>query len=811
MLTELRIAIRRLMHSPAFTGTALTTLALCIGANLAIFAVVDAILIRSLPFPRADRLVTLYYTYPKLPSATSGASLTNYYERRGKIPALASIAEISYATSVVGEAGSTSIEKLGRVTSEFFSTLGVRPLMGRAFKDDEMTYQSDHEAMLSYECWTNRYGADPNVLGKSIRMDGIARTIVGVLPPNFRFLAFQAPVFMPLSSEDGERNINARHSTDKVQIARLTDGATLADARAQVDALDAALAPAFPDAKIVADAGCHTIVAPLQADHVASVRPTLILLQAGALLLLVIGCVNLVNLLLIRASSRARELAIRQALGASRRHVVRDVMTETILLTVTGALLGLWVGSAGIRLLAALGQGQLPLGAQVNFDGSVAGVALLGALAAGCAIGMPVAWFNLHGRLAGALQAESRGGTASRVMLRLRRGFIVAQVALAFVLLIGAGLLGLSLRRAMAVAPGFRSDHVITGQFNLTWNGYHTMEAFHGFFAGLYEKTRALPGVTAVGVSSQVPIGGSTAGDVVTVPGYVPRSGETVVVHDFFAVAGDYFAAMGVPLRAGRFLEPADTEREQLVCVVDDNFARHYWPEGGAVGKLLYRGTTINHDDKPFTVVGVVGTVKQNGMTERQPRGAVYYPYTQIFIRNYFLVARTSLPPESLATTLARVVREVDPEMPLTDIRSMEVRIDDSLVARRSPALMAGIFALTALLLATIGLYGVMAYTVAQRTSEFGVRMALGAQGRDVLRLVFAEGARLAATGLALGAAGALLLTGFMSSLLFGVNARDPLAFAAVAAVLALVAALACLLPARRATRVDPIVALRSD
>ena len=355
-------ALRSLVRSPGFTATALATLALCLGANLAIYAIVDAVLIRALPYPDADRLVTIYYTYPKLANGSNGASLTTYYERRGEIPALSSLAAISLATSVVGDTGATSIENLGRVTPEFFATLGVEPFMGRAFSDAEMTYQTDQVAILSHEFWRSHFQADPNILGQSIRMDGIPRVIVGVLPPDFRFLSFSAPVYMPLSSEESERNIGARHSLGTIQIGRIAPGATLADVQAQIDAHDAAHAAEFPQAAIVADSGCHTVVASLHADHVAAVRPILLLLQAGALCLLLIGLVNLVNLLLIRASSRSRELAIRQALGAGRRHVILHVLVETMILAFAGAALGLLVGANGIQLLATFAADRLPLG-----------------------------------------------------------------------------------------------------------------------------------------------------------------------------------------------------------------------------------------------------------------------------------------------------------------------------------------------------------------------------------------------------------------------------------------------------------------
>jgi predicted permease len=811
MLNALKIAIRRLARAPLFTLTALATLALCIAANLTIFAVVDAILIRSLPFPRADRLVTMYFVYPKLPSAQPGASVTNYYERRGKIPAIASLSEIDENRTVIGESGSTSIEKLGRITPEFFRTLGVAPFMGRAFTEAEMTYQTDHEAILSYEYWTSAYGSDPNVLGRTIRMDGDFKKIVGVLPPRFRFLSFQAPVYMPLSTEEGERDAQARHSIGKILIGRLADGATLADAQAQIDAQDAALAPLFKYAKIVADAGAHTVVAPLQADFVASVRPMLVLLQAAALFLLVIGGVNLVNLLLIRASNRSRELAIRQALGAGSREVVADVVTETMLLALGGALLGLWVGSVAIHFLGILGVDQLPLGAEIAFNPRLAAASLALALVVGAGVAVPISWFNLHSRLALALKSETRGGTAGVAAMRLRRCFIVAQVALAFVLLSGAGLLGLSLRRAMAVAPGFRPDHVITGQFSLTWHNYPQLDTFHKFFDRLFEQTAALPGIAAVGAATHIPVMGPAEGNAMTVRGYTPpRGASDLLVHDDITVAGDYFAAMGIPLVRGRFLEPSDAAGDQLTCVVDESLARIYWPGADAVGKEIYRGTA-GPDDKPFTIVGVVGAVKQSGLTEKTGRGTVYFPYSRQFSRQYYLVARTSLDPEAVAGTLVKAVRAADPDVPLTQLRTMELRVSDSLSTRRSPALMAAVFAASALLLATLGLYGVMAYAVAQRTREFGVRIALGARGRDVLGMVFLEGLRLAAIGLAAGIALSLLLTRYLASQLYDVRSNDPGALVCVAVLIAAVVSVACLLPARRATKVDPTVALRAE
>jgi predicted permease len=475
-------------------------------------------------------------------------------------------------------------------------------------------------------------------------------------------------------------------------------------------------------------------------------------------------------------------------------------------------VIGLWIGYAGISILGRLGVDQLPLGAEIVFNGRLAVAALIGAVVIGASVAVPVSWFNLSNGLAFALKSEARGGTAGSAALRLRRAFIVAQIALAFVLLTGASLLGISLRRAMAVSPGFTAGHIITGQFNLTWNGYPQRDTLHNFFERLFEKTAELPGIPAVGAISALPVVGPGNGDVVTVPGYTPPRGETgLLVHDQIGVAGDYFAAMGIPLVSGRFLRPVDATQMQMTCVVDESFARHYWPEGGAVGKEVYFGTNPPPDAKYYTIVGVVGAVKQNGITETVGRGTVYVPYSRVYFHQYYLVARTSLAPEGVANLLVSAVRAADSDVPLTNLHSMQYLISDSLSTRRSPALMAGIFASSALLLATIGLYGIMAYAVAQRTREFGVRLALGAQKMDVLRLVLMEGAKLAALGLGAGFVLSLILIRFMSSLLYGVEPNDPLAYAAVAAAITLVVSVACFLPARRATMVDPLVALRAE
>src|SRR6266404_3064113 len=684
---ELTYAARFLRKTPGFTATALLTLAVCFGANLTIFAVIDSVLLRPLPFPEPDRLMMIFNTYPKAGVDRDGSSLTNYYERRGRIPAFASLSIYGYGTEIVGEPGSTERLQTMRVSPDFFSTLGLGPAIGRTFTDEETTSETNHVAILSDPFWRERYNADPNVIGKQIRVNSVPRTVIGVLPRSFRFLSSDARVFLPLASRPEDRAPSRRHSGGNViqMIARLQPDATLAQAQSEIDAQNAALEVDDPQAKMIADAGFRSLVVPLRADHVAAVRPTLLLLEAGVLVLLLIGAVNLVNLLLIHASGRVKELAVRQALGAGWRFLVSEVVVETTLLTFAGGLLGLGVGAGGIQLLRGLGADRLPLGSRIVFDARLALVGLLAAIVIGIVFAVPVAWFHLRRHLGNALHSESRGGTSGHGAQILRHSFIVSQIALAFILLAGAGLLGLSLRRAMAVSPGLQSDHVLTGQILLPWADYSEAGRLK-FVESLMDKLGHLPGVLSAGVVNNVPFSGNSGKSAATVAGHVRRPGESARGHYSYGVAGDYFRAMGFSLRAGRFLTADDSRRSERVCVVDEDFARYYWPHASAIGQGLWDGSEAGKDAEAFTIVGVVGGVKQAGLTESEAQGAIYYPYAFRIGDSVFVAVRTSLPPESFALTLQKVVRQIDADVPVSDLRSMDTRIADSLVSHRSVA-----------------------------------------------------------------------------------------------------------------------------
>jgi predicted permease len=533
--------------------------------------------------------------------------------------------------------------------------------------------------------------------------------------------------------------------------------------------------------------------------------------QAGALLLLFIGAVNLANLLLIRAAARMREFAVRQAIGASRWHVVGEVMVETLVMTLVGGSLGIVVGLAGIQLLQSLGVEQLPLGTRIAFDARVAFVSLAGAILIGLAVSVPIAWNNLRAQSAGALHSQSRTTTASRTAQRLRHGFLVAQMALAFVLLAGAGLLGLSLQRVTSVSPGFRPQNVLTAQVSLPWKTYEDGRARLVFTERLMAALGRQPGITRAGIVTNVPLSGKIVKSAATVKGRALRPGEAPHGIYSYAVGGDYFGVMGFTLREGRFLTPAEARRDERVCVVDEAFAHRNFPAGHALGQRLFMGGKQGPDPEAFTIVGVVGSVKQAALTEDGAQGAVFYPYPYFDDGGLFVVARTSLAPELVASTLQRVVRSIDGEVPITDVRSMQGRIEDSLLVRRSPALLAALFSSVALLLTAIGTYGVLSYAVAQRRREIGLRIALGARPHQVRSQFVGLATQLLGAGTLLGIGGTWITGRAMQAVLFDVPPLHVATIAGTAVTMGIVALAACVLPSNRAARTSPMEVLAEE
>ncbi|HYT69069.1 MAG TPA: ABC transporter permease [Vicinamibacterales bacterium] len=811
-LSDLRYAARRLAAAPTFTATAVATLALCMGANLTIFAVVDSILLRPLPFPDAGRLVTIFNRYPRAGVMDDGASITNYYERRGRIAAFSSLALYRDDGVIVGETGTTERDFVMRVTPDFFATLGVTPMLGRVFREEEATIGADHVVLLSEPYWRQLFDGNPGAVGRTLRINGAPYTIVGVLPAGFSFLSSKARLFLPLSSRAGDREAAWRHSGNSSHmIARLAPGVTVADAQAQIDAHNSAVAVGDPEAAMIAATGFRSVVVPLHASHVASVRPALLLLQAGAAVLLLIGLANIANLFFIRAGSRAKELAVRRAIGARTSHIVSAVMAETLLLGVAGGAAGLVVARAGIDLIGTLGASRLPLGSHIAMDARTGVVALGAALAVAMGLGAAIAWHHIRADSGDALRSETRGGTTTRHAQRLRHAFLVAQIALSFVLLSGSMLLALSLRALTSVSPGFRPEQVLSGQVSLPWTRYDSELRRLSFIDRLMTELQHAPGVAAAGVSTNVPLSGNTIKSAATILGQPPRGGESPRGVYSYGIAGDYFVTMGIPLREGRFLSPADVRPGSRVCVVDEDFVQRYWPQGGAIGHRLFAGSREGDPGDAYTIVGVVGSVRQASLSESDRVGAVYYPYSERFDSAVFVVTRATLSAESVQSDLRRIVRGIDPELPVNNLRTMDTRVADSLVTRRSPALFAAVFSTIALLLAAIGTYGVLSYAVSGRRREIGIRVALGARPEEIRRQFVAIAIRILATGTAVGIAGAWVAGRGMRGLLFGVPPASIPGFAITTAILSIVCLAACLLPARRAARISPIEALARE
>lgn len=803
---DVRYALRGLAKSRGFAAAAIATLAICVGANLAIFAVVDAVLLRALPFPAAERLVEIYNTYPRANVLDDGSSITNYYERRARVAAFEQLSIYRERSAIVGETGAAEREPVSYVSADFFDTLGVSMALGTAPAE---AAAPGGPVVVTSGYWRQQLAADPAALGRMLRVDGVPRPIAAVLPESFALLSSESRLYMPLVTAPEQRTPQQRHSGSTTRmIGRLAPGASLVDAQAQIDAHNAAMEQDNPQAALMVEAGFRSLVVPLRAHHVAQVRPLLLLLQAGALLLLVIGVVNLTSVCLVRASGRLPEMAVRHALGVSRARIVSQVLIETSIVTVAGGLLGLAVGAAGIRGLAALGADRLPMAAHVAFDARLALVALLGAAALGVLLGAPIAWFHLRSHARIAARFEGRGGTGGRAAHRLRSGFAVTQTALAFVLLAAAGLLSTSLARTLALDPGFSPEGAAAGRITLTAAAYPTGDAMLGAADRLLEAVAAEPGVTAVGLGTNVPLSGETIKSATTVVGYQPAPNTSPRGHYAYGVTGDYFAALAIPLREGRVLTSDDSRRPSPACVVDDDYARRYWPGESALGQQVYLGSIPAPSDTPCTVVGVVGAVKQAGLVEDDAPGAIYFPYRFNADRQVFVVARGHLPATQLAGRLTPLVRQVDPDLAMDDARPMQARLDQHLVTRRSPALLAAWFSGVALLLTALGLYGLVSFTVAERRREIGVRMALGARPAQVGAVFLRQGLVLLAAGGALGLAAAWMAGRAMTAALYGVEPTDLRVWLVSAALLTGVTLVALVVPSYRASRVSPAAAL---
>jgi predicted permease len=818
--TDVRVALRMLRKDRAFAITAIVMLALCIGANAAMFTVVRSVLLRPLPYPQPDRLVTMYDAFPGAGVARAGTSVPNYFERLALTDVFTAVAMYRERGADVGDAGSVERVTAMEVTPSFFRVLGIGPTTGRAFSEREGQPGGGNVVILTDGYARRLFGSTAAAAGRDLRIGGERFTVVGVMPDGFSFLEPDVRMWLPLAFTAEQRAEEARYSQNHDSIARLAPGGTISQVQQRLDGQRARnLEQAGPLKSILVNAGYDARVVSLEADLVRDVRRALQLLWGGVLFILLIAAVNLANLVLVRSTGRARELAMRYALGADRARIARQLLTETTLVTLIGGALGLALGAWSLRWLPWLGFTELPRGHEIRLDAFVVAMTCGVALVLGVVVGAVPAAQVARVDPAVLLREDGRTGTAGRGTRWLRRTLVAAQVALACVLLVGAGLLLSSFRHLLAVDPGFKADHVLSLRVNPPASRYADDPALATYADRALGVIRALPGVDAAGITSSLPFGGSYSSSVILAEGYAMGPGESVLSPNLVRVTPGYFEAMGVPLSSGRYFNDGDVQGSPRVVIVDARLAKKFWPKGDAVGRRMYFPNSPQEVGQPgekttwLQVVGVVGDVKLYGLTgaENSRVGAAYLPHAQDPARGIGFAVKTAGDPVVMAGAVREALRIIDPELALYDVLSMPERVDRSLDDRRTPMLLSLAFAAVALVLASIGLYGVLAYQVGQRTREIGVRMALGSQPSGILRLVLGEGAALVGAGLFVGLAGAVALRGVIASQLYGVGALDPRVIAGVAAVLALAALFASVGPARRAARVDPVVALNEQ
>ncbi len=818
LFRDIRFGLKLLWKDRGFTLTAVTTLSLCIGANAAVFAIIYSVVLKPLPFPEPDRIFIMYNSYPNAGVKRASNGVPDYYDRLRDVTAFEEQAFYNNQGVTIGEKGSVQqVESMG-ITPSLFRLLRVRPFLGRNFTEEETEIGNQRKVILSYALWQELYGGDRSVIGKDLRIYGNPHSIVGVMPRDFFFLNSKVRLWRPLAFTPEQKK--AYHSNSWEMIGRLKPGATMEQAQAQIDALNRANLDRLPELKpLLINAGFHTEVHPLKDEIVRDIKGTLFLLWGGVLFVLLIGAVNIANLALARSSARMKELAARFALGASRWRVTRQLVTESVLLTFLSAGAGLLLGWWGLRLLEILRMNRIPRGSEIAMDGTVVLFILALAAVVGVGIGViPVLHANRID-LTTVFRIEGRTGTAGRGARMLRNTLVVSQVAFALILLTGAGLLLESFRRVLAVKPGFSYENVLTGTVALPSVRYKDGDTMRAFADSVLGKIRALPGVLGAGATDSIPFGHNSSDSVILAEGYTMKPGESVVSPNQIVVTPGYFEAMRVPLIAGRYFDRRDTPQSPRVIIVDQRLARKFWPDANPVGRRMWQPSSPQEflqgpgkDTRWFTVVGIVGSVKLRALVDPDERVGIYYfPYSQSPRDDLTFAARTGVDPVTMARPEAEAVREVDPELPMFDVQTMQDRISESLITRKAPMLVAIGFSVVALFLAAVGIYGVLAYMVTQRTKEIGIRMAMGGTTKEIFQLVLNQGLLLLGIGFVVGMGGTVFLSRYLASQLFGVRPLDPLVLASVVGILAAVAVLASILPAQRAARVDPIVALRQE
>jgi len=804
---DVRYAFRALRKHVGFAAVVILTLALGIGANAAIFSVVNAIVLRPLPYRDADRLVVIWDNLPAIGLRDIVVSAAEYLDYRARNHVFEEMA--AYDTSAFNLTGLGEPERLigAVVTASLLPILGASPALGRGFHEADNQAGHERVALVSHALWQRRFGGDPRMVGSPIMLDGKSVEIIGVMPPAFKFPDDSTELWMPIAFDADLVSENNRGSRSYTVLGRLKPGVTIAQAQADMNAVVATLVRDHPEQY---RGGFSTTVRGLQAEIVGETSRGLFVLLGAVGVVLLIACANIANLLLVRAHARRKEVAIRTALGAGRGRIVRQLLTESFVLAAIGGGFGLLLAVWGLDLLVAIAPADIPRIGEIALDRRVvaftAAVSTITGIVFGLAPALHAARVDLNETLKEGGRTPGSGG--HHVLGRL---LVVAEVAMSLVLLVAAGLLINSFARVQDVAPGFDQTHLLTLRIAPPPATYSFAKS-QQFFDELFERLRARPGIEAVGAVNALPFGGSGGDRSFFLEGQLnPRPEERPDEQIRFASAG-YFAAMRIPVRRGREFTARDTLEAPQVAVVNEALARKYWPNDDPIGK---RVAFSRQQPKWYQVVGVVGNLKHRSL-EVVDTPELYVPVAQPLFagptpRPMFAVVRTTGDPLAAAATVREVVASIDPNQPVSNMRSMEQRIGESLASRRFTMLLIGVFAALALVLASIGMYGVVAYAVSERTHEIGVRLALGARPRDVLAMLVGQGMTLAVTGAAAGIVIAIAITRVMASLLFGVSATDPATFGVITAVLTCVALIACYLPARRATAVNPVTALRNE
>jgi len=797
---DLRYGARMLLKNPGFTSIAVITLALGIGANASIFSVVNTVLLRPLPFKEPERLIMIRETkIPQFPEfSVSPGNFLDWKRRNTVFERLVAINTPSF--NLIGTGDPEQISGM-RVTEGFFAMLGAKPELGRDFLTEEDQPGRNNVVILSHGLWQRRFGGDPKIIDQTITLSGRIYTVIGVMPATFRFGGSETALWTPMGFTSDDSQNHGGHFLSA--IGQLKPGATLEQARSEMSAIAGQLAQEYPDA----NAGWNVKLLPLQEFIVRSVETALLVLLGAVAFVLLIACANVANLLLARAAGREKEIAIRTALGAGRARIVRQLLTESALLALAGGVAGLSLAKWGTDLLLKLAPQNLPRMSDVSLDGRAlaftAAVTLLTGLIFGLVPALQASKPNLTETIK---DAGGRGATEGGRRQFVRGSLVVLEMASALLLLVGAGLLIKSFWRLQRIDPGFNPNNALTASVTLPSRKYPEENQQSAFFQQLLEKVRALPGVQAAGASNVVPLGGDyVLGFVIEGrPPLPPGAGQST---NYYAVSSDYFKAMGIPLLRGRVFTEQDTRNSTRVAVISESMAKRVFPNEDPIGKRIHvtNGPTVFRE-----IVGIVGDVKHYGL-DQDTTLQTYEPYTQQPFSFMTLVVRTAGDPTNLTSAIRNQVLSIDKEQPVSGVRTLEQRVSTSIAQQRFSMLLLGVFAAVAMVLAAVGIYGVLSYAAAQRTHEIGIRMALGARAGDVLKMVIGQGMKLTLAGVALGSGAALALTQLMKRLLFGVTAADPMTYAVIALSLTLVALFACWIPARRAAKVDPMVALRRE